>query len=160
MSVSVRPFRPGDAPRLAEIVQRCLREVNSRDYSADIIDRLCAHYTAEKLIELSGSRLIYVAEEDEATGDGIVGTVSRDGNKVYTMFVDPDAAGLGVGRHLMRHIEALAVRDGYDHMETGASITAHRFYLKLGYTDVRESETESGLNYLLRKPLPGDSVTS
>lgn len=165
MSVSVRPFRPGDAPRLAEIVQRCLREVNSRDYSADIIDRLCAHYTAEKLIELSGSRLIYVAEDDETKGDeargnDIVGTVSRDGNKVYTMFVDPDAAGLGVGRHLMRHIEALAVRDGYDHMETGASITAHRFYLKLGYTDVRESETEFGLNYILRKPLPGDVVTS
>lgn len=154
MSVSVRPFRPGDAPRLAEIVQRCLREVNSHDYAADIIDRLCAHYTAEKLTELSGSRRVYVAEDDAANGDEVVGTVSRDGNKVYTMFVDPDAAGLGVGRQLMRHIEALAVRDGYDHMETGASVTAHRFYLKLGYSDVRESETQFGLNYILRKPLP------
>lgn len=38
-------------------------------------------------------------------------------------------------------------------METGASITAHGFYLRLGYTDVRESRTEFGLNYVLRKPL-------
>jgi hypothetical protein len=39
-------------------------------------------------------------------------------------------------------------------METGASITAHQFYLGLGYVDVRQSETElAGLNYILRKPL-------
>ncbi|WP_425473200.1 GNAT family N-acetyltransferase [Streptomyces montanus] len=110
---------------------------------------MCAHFTAERFIELSSSRLIYVAEDVR-----VVGTVSRDGNKVYTMFVDPDLVGRGIGRQLMQYIEALAVRDGFDHMETGASITAHQFYLKLGYTDVRESETEFGLNYILRKPLP------
>ena len=149
MAIEIRPFHHNDAPQLAEIVQRCLREVNSRDYPAYIIDKMCAHYTAERFIELSASRLIYVAENDT-----VVGTVSRDGNKVYTMFVNPDLAGRGIGRQLMRHIETLAARDGFDHMEAGASITAHRFYLKLGYTDVRESQTEFGLNYILRKPLP------
>jgi hypothetical protein len=38
-------------------------------------------------------------------------------------------------------------------METGASITAHQFYRKLGYADVRESESAFGLNYIVRKPL-------
>ncbi|MYW04763.1 GNAT family N-acetyltransferase [Streptomyces sp. SID3343] len=149
MAIEVRLFRPDDAPRLAEIVQRCLREVNSHDYPADIIDKMCAYYTAERFVELSSSRLVYVAEDVK-----VVGTVSRDGNKVYTMFVDPDLARRGTGRQLMRHIEALAARDGHDHMETGASITAHRFYLELGYTDVHESETEFGLNLILHKPLP------
>jgi GNAT superfamily N-acetyltransferase len=149
LATDVRPFDPNDAPRLAEIVQRCLREVNSRDYPAEIIDKMCAHFTAERFIELSGSRRIYVAEDDR-----VVGTVSRAGNKVYTMFVDPDLTDRGIGRQLMQHIEALAARDGYDYMEAGASITAHQFYLKLGYTDVRESEAEFGLNYILRKPLP------
>ncbi|MEV5012649.1 MULTISPECIES: GNAT family N-acetyltransferase [unclassified Streptomyces] len=149
MAIRVRLFRPGDAPRIAEIVQRCLRDVNSRDYPQHIIDTMCAHFTAERFIELSASRLIYVAE-----GDGVVGTVSREGNKVYTMFVDPDFAAQGIGRQLMQQVEVSAVRDGYDHMETGASITAHGFYLRLGYTDVRTSETEFGLNYILRKALP------
>lgn len=149
MAIGVRRFHPDDAPRLAEIVQRCLREVNSKDYPAHIIDKMCAHFTAERFVELSRSRHIYVAEDDR-----VVATVSRDGNKVYTMFVDPDLVGRGTGRHLMQHIEALAARDGYDHMETGASITAHQFYLRLGYGDVRETETEFGLNYILRKPLP------
>ncbi|MEV1086187.1 GNAT family N-acetyltransferase [Streptomyces sp. NPDC050211] len=148
MAIRVRSFRPDDAARIAAIVHRCLREVNSRDYPAHIIDKMCEYFTAERFIELSASRLIYVAEDTR-----VVGTISRDGNKVYTLFVDPDSAGRGIGRQLMAHIETLARRDGYDHMETGASITAHRFYLHLGYTDVRESETKFGLNYILRKPL-------
>ncbi|MER7443948.1 GNAT family N-acetyltransferase [Micromonospora avicenniae] len=148
--IKVRLFRPGDAPRIAEIVQRCLREVNSRDYPQHVIDKMCAHFTAERFIELSANRLIYVAE-----GDGVVvGTVSRAGNKVYTMFVDPDFARRGIGRQLVQQVEVSAARDGYDRMETGASITAHGFYLKLGYTDVRTSETEFGFNYILRKTLP------
>jgi GNAT superfamily N-acetyltransferase len=149
VTIRNRLFRPGDAPRLAEIVQRCLREVNSRDYPPGIIDKMCEYFTAERFVELSSGRRVYVAEDRR-----VVGTVSRDGNKVYTLFVDPDLAGLGIGRQLMQHVETLAARDGYDHMETGASITARGFYLKLGYTDVRESETEFGLNYILRKPLP------
>ena len=39
-------------------------------------------------------------------------------------------------------------------METGASITAHEFYLRLGYVDVRSSDTDFGFNFILRKPLP------
>jgi GNAT superfamily N-acetyltransferase len=146
--VEVRAFHVGDAPRVAEIIRRCLREVNARDYSADTIERMCAHFSAERIVQLSGQRHIYVAE-----ADAIVGTVSRDGNKVYTMFVEPDLAGQGIGRLLMCHIEAIAAAEGHDHMETGASITAHDFYRRLGYIDVRETDTDFGLNYILRKPL-------
>lgn len=151
MAITIRPFQAGDAPPIAEITRRCLREVNSRDYPPHIIDRMCAHFTAERYIQLSGSRHIYVAEND---GGQVIATVSREGNKIFSMFVDPDMAGQGIGRKLIRHIEVLAARDGYNHMETGASITAHGFYHKLGYRDVRESSTEFGLNYILRKPIP------
>ena len=69
------------------------------------------------------------------------------------MFVRPQVIGRGVGRHLMHHIEALAAGEGYAYMETGASITAHGFYHRLGYVDVRTSETDFGLDDILRKPL-------
>lgn len=84
-------------------------------------------------------------------GGTVVGTVSRDGNKVFTMFVQPRMIGCGVGRRLMRHIETLAADEGYEYMETGASITGHGFYQRLGYVDVRTNETEFGMNYILRK---------
>lgn len=146
----IRPFRDDDAAELAELVRRCLREVNSRDYPPETIDGMCAHFTPARFVELSRTRRIYVAELAERP----VGTVSRDGNKVYTMFVSPDHHGRGTGRHLMQHIETQAAEEGHDHMETGASITAHHFYKKRGYIDIRTSESElAGLNYILRKPL-------
>lgn len=153
--ITVRPFGPADAARVSEIIRRCLHEVNAHDYPPEIIDRMTAHYTPARMIDLSRSREIFVTV-DEA----VVGTVSRDGNKVFSLFVDPDRAGQGIGRLLMNHIEAAAAAEGHDHMETGASITAHDFYRKRGYVDLRESETEFGLNYILRKPLSGPGAVS
>jgi GNAT superfamily N-acetyltransferase len=149
---TIRRLRDADAPTVAGIIGHCLREVNSRDYPAEIIERMCAHFTADRIRELARQREVFVAEMD-----GVVGTVSRDGNKVYTMFVHPRAAGHGIGRALMRHIEALAAGEGHDHMETGASITAHDFYRRLGYVDVRSSDTDFGLNYILRRDISGRS---
>ncbi|MFI6266689.1 GNAT family N-acetyltransferase [Micromonospora sp. NPDC051006] len=146
--VEVRLFRPGDGPAVVDVIERCLRELNSRDYPAEIIDRMCTHFSVERIEQLADERQMFVAVRDE-----IAGTVSRDGNKVFTMFVHPRVIGHGVGRRLMHHIEALAAGEGYDYMETGASITGHGFYQRLGYVDLRTSETEFGLNHILRKPL-------
>jgi GNAT superfamily N-acetyltransferase len=149
VTVTIRPFRDADAEALADLVTVCLRTVNSRDYPPEIIERMCAHFVPNRFLELAAQRQIFVAERDGAA----VGTVSRDGNKVFTMFVHPRHHGHGIGRQLMRHIEALAAADGFGHMETGASITAHEFYQRLGYVDVRVSETEFGLNHILQRPL-------
>ncbi|MET8150562.1 GNAT family N-acetyltransferase [Actinoplanes sp. NPDC049668] len=147
----IRSFRPGDGPVVSDVIGHCLREVNSRDYPSHIITLMCEHFTAARIEQLAGERQMFVAVENGT----VVGTVSRDDNKVFTMFVRPGSIGRGVGRQLMHHIEALAAAEGHDHMETGASITAHGFYQRLGYVDVRTSETEFGLNHILRKPLPG-----
>ncbi|MGK5445066.1 GNAT family N-acetyltransferase [Micromonospora sp. URMC 105] len=145
---TIRSFEDADASAVVELIECCLRQVNSHDYPADVIERMCAHFSPARIKELATERQVFVAELD-----GIAGTVSRDGNKVYTMFVHPRTHGRGIGRRLMRHIEALAVIDGYDYMETGASITGHGFYHRLGYVDVRTSETAFGLNYILRRRL-------
>ncbi|MEV4134186.1 GNAT family N-acetyltransferase [Dactylosporangium sp. NPDC049742] len=147
--VTIRRFDNADAHAVAGIIERCLREVNSRDYPSEIIDRMCAHFTAQRVQELAAQRQMFVAETD-----GITGTISRAGNKVHSMFVHPTSAGRGIGRLLLHHIEALAATDGYDHMETSASITAHDFYRRLGYVDVRSIETDFGLNHILRRVLP------
>ena len=150
---TIRPFETGDAAAVAGIIARCLREVNSRDYPPDIIDRMCAHFTPEVVAGLAGRRQMFVATATDLAPGGVTGTISREGNRVHTMFVLPDAAGRGVGRLLLRHVEALAAADGHDVMETSASITAHGFYQRLGYHDVRSVDTDFGLNLIMRRPL-------
>lgn len=149
VELNIRPFEDDDDRAVSELIRRCLVEVNSQDYEREIIARMVQYFSPEKISFLAQGREMFVSE---LRGE-LAGTVSRDGNKVYTMFVDIEAGGQGIGSALMSHIEELACREGYDHMETGASITAHDFYRKLGYTDVRMSETDFGLNYILRKSL-------
>ncbi|MBQ1041524.1 hypothetical protein KBX35_01365 [Micromonospora sp. C32] len=82
--VIVRRFDNADALAVAGLIERCLREANSHDYPSEVIERMCEHFTEHRIKELATQRQIFVAEES-----GIIGTVSRDGNKVYTMFVHP-----------------------------------------------------------------------
>ncbi|MGA5300500.1 GNAT family N-acetyltransferase [Nucisporomicrobium flavum] len=152
--MDVRLLRPDDSSAVSGVILQCLHEINSRDYSEEIIARMCAYFSPRRIEQLAQERQMFVAAEKET----VVGTVSRDGNKVFTMFVQPRMIGRGVGRRLMQHIEDLAAQDGYEYMETGASITAHGFYHRLGYVDVRTTETEFGLNYILRKPLRGRAL--
>ena len=149
MAVTVRPFRAGDEAALSGLIVRCLREVSAQDYPADVIDRLCRHYSAATIRTLAIDRDMHVAEVDGT----VAGTVSRDGFRVFTMFIDPGHAGRGLGRQLMDRVEADAVAAGFGVMKTAASITAHEFYRKRGYTDVRESRTEFGLTFIMRKAL-------
>ncbi|WP_229070495.1 GNAT family N-acetyltransferase [Actinoplanes sp. DH11] len=149
--VQIRSLQAGDSTAVSDVVTQCLREINSRDYPEEIIARMCAYFSPRQIERLGEERQVFVAVDNGT----VVGTVSRDGNRVFTMFVQPRMIGHGVGRRLMQHIETQAAGEGYDHMETGASITAHGFYQRLGYVDVRTSETEFGFNYILRKPLRG-----
>jgi GNAT superfamily N-acetyltransferase len=147
--MEIRAFQVGDRTVVSDLIVQCLHEVNSHDYSEEIIARMSAHFSPGRIEQLAAERQMFVAVEEGT----VAGTVSRNGNKVFTMFVQPRMIGHGLGRRLMRHIEALAAGEGYEYMETGASITAHGFYRRLGYVDVRTSETEFGFNYILRKSL-------
>jgi len=104
---------------------------------------MCAHFTAQRMVELSRQREIFGYEQ----GGAVVGTVSWVGNEVFTMFVDPLWAAGG------RRPVADVTHRGAGHgggvtiiWRPGASITTHDFYRRLGYADVHESQTEFGLN--------------
>lgn len=146
----IRLFQDKDADELSTVITRCLKEVNSKDYPAETIGGMVAYFTPEKVKELAQEREMYVAVQ----ADKAIGTVSRDGNKVFTMFINPDFAGQGIGSQLMDYAEQQVATSGFGFVELGASITAHDFYQKRGYDDVRETETESsGLNYIMQKQL-------
>jgi GNAT superfamily N-acetyltransferase len=149
-AAEIRRSLPADAGPLSALIRRCLREVNIRDSSPEIIEGMCAHYSPATIQHLAAERDMFAATHD---GE-VMGTVSRQRNLVFTLYVSPDFTGHGTGRALMAHVEQLAANDGYTFMETCASIRAHGFYRRLGYIDVRETMTSlAGLNYILRKAL-------
>lgn len=148
--VKIRNFLNEDAGPLSAIIIRCLKEVNSNDYSPTIIEGMVKEFTPTRVEELAARRQMYVAVRDNE----IMGTVSREGNKIYTMFIDPRNSGQGIGYALMDHAEEEIRKNGYHRAELDASLTARGFYIKRGYTELQKSESdEYGMSYSMEKSL-------
>ncbi len=134
----LKPFSIDQAEGVAEVIRRNLLEVNSKEYPEEVIAAMLKHYSGENLIRLSERRDFYVIEE--AGKVKAVGGLEE--NNIYTVFVDPNCHGLGLGKLIMEKLEAVALSKGYSTTILDASLSAYPFYERLGYSKVREIEDE------------------
>src|ERR1700722_9444024 len=101
MEILIREFREIDAQNVSALIVRTLQEVNSKDYTKDVIASKIQEYSPENLKQMVESKMVYVAE---VTGE-IVGTATLEGDKISCVFVVPPFIGKGVGIALMRIVE-------------------------------------------------------
>jgi GNAT superfamily N-acetyltransferase len=149
--MDVRAFEPGDAQQVAALIRRALREVNSADYSPEVIASLCEYFAPDTLCEFMLRRDVLVAVVDGA----VVGTASIEEGVVYTVFVHPQYHGRGIGTRLVKEIEGLAMALGHSTIRIPASVTAVGFYTKLGYREIeRVQKEDAGINVIMEKSLP------
>ena len=60
-----------DYPAMSRVISRCLREVNSRDYPSEVINKLVDLYSPDNLAQvLEGSFCIVVRRRGELIGTG------------------------------------------------------------------------------------------
>lgn len=130
----IRPASEADAEAISVIIVQALRLSNARDYSAEVIERVAAHFDAAGVRGLIASRQVFVALD----GACVVATASLAGDVVRSVFVLPELQGRGVGKALMRHVEDIARAAGVRQLRVPASLTAVPFYTALGYAVVRE----------------------
>ena len=148
--LKIRKFEKKDASIISKLIRRCLLEVNSKDYPQEIIHFAYEHYSSDKIIEKSLKRSVFVAVEE----GNILGIASLEENVVYTVFVDPDFHGKGIGTKLMKYVEKITNDQGYESIKTPSSLTAFEFYERLGYQQVEVYHSnEWGKNILMEKSL-------
>jgi hypothetical protein len=73
----IRKLRKEDATEVSNIIRRCLKEVNSKDYPKKAITGLCDFFTPDLIIKNMGDRTTYVAVEN----DNVIGTASLKEDK-------------------------------------------------------------------------------
>ncbi|MNO73640.1 putative acetyltransferase [compost metagenome] len=134
----IRAFDTDDALTISRLISNNLIHVNSRDYPPHIISSMVAEFTPEYVTTLSKVRQMFVA----LAGGKVVGTASLDEDTIYTVFVDKDHHGSGIGRLLIEHIESIARESGVPRLQLPSSLTAVRFYEKLGYYAVDSAYSE------------------
>ena len=144
--VAVRRFIESDAGAVQNLIHRGLREVNARDYSPEHIEKTCAAFTLERILDQAESAHMYVA----VSGEKVVGTGtiapfwgSPTESILLTVFVLPECIGQGVGTAIIGALE----KDEYflraNRVEIPASVTAAGFYRKMGYVPKNGTEPDA-----------------
>jgi putative acetyltransferase len=158
--VTLRPYRPDDAPALLALFRDTIRRVNSRDYSpaqiaawaSDDID------TAAWYGRFAGR---FVAVAEEAGRPVGFAELEADGH-IDRFYVAADQQGRGVGRQLLAAVVAEARRLGIARLFTEASITARPFFEAQGFVvlapQVVTVRGQEFVNYRMERVLGEASV--
>ncbi len=151
MEYVIRPARREDAEGISHVIVAALREINAKDYSEAVIARVEQSFSPIAVLDLLERRTVFVA----AAGDDVIGTASLDDRIVRTVFIRPEWQSQGVGRALMAHIERVAIDRGVSVLSVPSSVTAERFYAKLGFGVVRDSYHGEERTIVMERRLPG-----
>lgn len=145
----IRPFAPGDASGVSELICRALREVNSRDYPPEEIACLVLEHAPKDILQMSADAGRMFVAIHEARIAGVLRVLpsweAKRESWLRTVFVLPSLHSRGIGRRLVQAGEQTAYMDGGIRMRLCASRTAHGFYQKLGYHDLTGIPDADGL---------------
>lgn len=134
--MNIRRFTISDAQETAAMIAKTLRISNVKDYTPEMMEECVLSLSSEKLIERAGWLHFYVVEnENRIIGCGGIGPYwgKADESSLFTIFVDPDCQGKGIGRAIINTLEQDEFYLRAKRVEIPSSITAVNFYKKFGY---------------------------
>ena len=150
--LTVRRIEESDAKAVSDLIRKTISISNKKDYPEDIMDQLIEIETPEHVLERSSWTHFYVVLEGDAIiGCGAIGPYwgKEDESSLFTIFVDPDKQGKGIGKLIMNTLESDEFFLRAKRIEIPASITGVPFYLKMGY-HYKDGITEPDEEHLIR----------
>ena len=150
--ITMRLITESDAKAVSDLIRKTISISNKKDYPEDIMDQLIEMETPEHVMERASWTHFYVAELSGAIiGCGAIGPYwgKEDESSLFTIFVDPECQGKGVGRYIMNTLEKDEFFTRAKRIEIPASITGVPFYLKMGY-DYKNGIKEPDEEHLIR----------
>ena len=132
--MEVRDFQMGNEQEISDLIRRTLVEVNSVDCPKWEIDYLYEAYSPERVVQNARDGHTYVLWEDEKIiGTGTIGRTGEKESEIFAAFLLPEYIGKGYGRKLFDLLESDPLFVQADRVWLTASITALKFYEKIGY---------------------------
>lgn len=135
-NIEVRRYVDGDETAICEIVKKAVLSENIKDYSKIAIDHLVESHNADLIKRRAKAFHVYVlTDEDKIIGVGMIGPYwdSLTESSFFTIFLDPQYKGTGLGRKIIETLEADEYFTRAERVEIPASITAVEFYRHFGY---------------------------
>ena len=132
MTEIIREIQEKDRQGCLEIIHSCILNVNSKNYTPQFIKSLTESYS--KNFMRRPERSTFVIEKD----DILVGTgcIIISQGRINDIFIGVENHRKGFGKSLMLYLENIAKENNLQALFLYSSISAVKFYEKLGYTKV------------------------
>lgn len=133
---NIRRFQEADAREVSILIIKTLRTTNIKDYSKEYIEKDVQAFNPEDVIKRASWTHFYVVCEGTAiVGCGAIGPYwgKEDESSLFNIFVLPEYQGRGIGRKIIETLEQDEFFLRAKRIEVPASITACKFYQKMGY---------------------------
>ena len=132
----VRRYQPGDETEICKVIHKDLLIENIKDYSIDVINKLIETLNEELIIRRANKFHAYVITlEEKIVGIGMIGQYwdSLTDKSLFTIFIDPEYKGQGLGRKIIETLESDELFKEAERVEIPASLSAVEFYKHMGY---------------------------
>ena len=147
--MSIRPAKESDLSQLSQLIVRSVSALNAVDDSQEDIAFVCAKHDVQNLRRHLQRREVFVLE----TNGQLAGIASLEGDRLHSLFVEPNISKMGHGRTLVNHIESLARSKNISVLKLSSSRTAVPFYEKLGFQKLNFEPCEFAPTWAMQKPL-------
>lgn len=140
--MAIRPYRPEDAPQMARLFERSVRELGPLFYSDLQVKAWAARAPSAKRVaerNKDGRLCLVAVDRDEQVL--AYGEMERDGH-IDHLYALRSVAGTGVVSLLYDALEAEARQMGIERLYTEASEGARRFFLKKDFTEQARRDFE------------------
>lgn len=134
--ITLRPYRPDDAPRLLALFRETIRRINARDYSPEQVNAW-ASGEIDPIAWAARFEGRFVAVAERVGRIAGFAELELEGH-IDRFFVSADHQGVGIGRALMGVIEGEAKRLGLRRLSADVSLTARSFFERNGFVVVME----------------------
>lgn len=135
---TIRTAEPADADAIWRVHTASIRGLTAAHYHPDQVESWAAGLSPQLYRDRAAKGRLWVAE---VAGDVVAFAQLDPGSgEVEALYVHPDHVRQGLGRRLLRHLEAEAQRAGNVQVHLSASQNAVTFYQRMGYRVVGHTE--------------------
>jgi predicted N-acetyltransferase YhbS len=127
----IRPMESADVDRVSEVIVAAVRADLPARYPPDVVAGLAAGNDPRAVAGHAPKQADYVCLHDGR----IVAMIGLKRNEIGHLFVEPAAAGRGVGRRLVRFAVEQFRQAGYADMIVLSSLNAVGFYARCGFVE-------------------------